>query len=62
MIQIDISSFAGWSLAGAGLVALAAAGRLDWLLVLVPVSLIVSYGWMRLSEDRNKLTSTMKKR
>jgi hypothetical protein len=61
-MRIDISTSAGWALAIAGLVLLASAGRLDWLLVLVPASLVLGYALVRLSGDRNKLTSPMKKR
>jgi hypothetical protein len=61
-MQIDISKSWGWSLAIAGLVLLATSGKLNWLVILVPASLVLGYGLMRVSKDRNKLTSTMKKR
>jgi hypothetical protein len=61
-MHIAISKSAGWALAIAGLVLLASAGTLDRLLALVPVSLVLGYALVRLSEDRNKLTSPMKKR
>jgi UPF0716 family protein affecting phage T7 exclusion len=61
-MHIAIYKSAGWALAIAGLVLLASAGGLDWLLVLLPVSLVLGYALVRLSEDGNKLTSPMKKR
>jgi hypothetical protein len=60
-MRIDIPRSAGWSLAIGGLILLAIAGELDWLVVLFPASLVLGYGLMRLGEDRNPLTRGMKK-
>ena len=59
-MRIDISTSAGWLLAIGGLILLATSGRLDWLVILVPASLVLGYGMMRLGEDRNPLTRGMK--
>jgi hypothetical protein len=60
-MRIDISRIAGWSLAIGGVIMLAITGKLDWLVILFPASLVLGYGMMRLGEDRNPLTRGMKK-
>jgi hypothetical protein len=60
-MRIGISRSAGWSLAIAGLILLTMRGKLDWLVILFPASLVLGYGMMRLGEDRNPLTRGMKK-
>jgi hypothetical protein len=60
-MRIDISRAAGWSLAIGGLILLARTGALDWLVILFPASLVLGYGMMRLSEERNPLIRGMKK-
>jgi hypothetical protein len=53
-MQTKISKAAGWFLFAGGFLLLAFSGKLDWLVILVPTSLVLGYGmaWMRRVDQR----------
>jgi hypothetical protein len=63
-MQINLSKSAGWSLVIAGFVLLAITGGLDWLVILVPASIILTCGimWMSGTGDGNNNQLTPEKR
>jgi hypothetical protein len=55
-MRVDISKFATWCLVGAGVLLLAITGRLDWLIVLIPASVVLGYAivWMGGANERRQ--------
>jgi hypothetical protein len=51
----------GWALIIMGVVLLAAFGNLSLLAALIPVSLMLGYGTLRMGRSRTKLTHSLKK-
>jgi hypothetical protein len=61
-MNINISKSAGWSFTIASLILLTMNGGLAWLIILIPASLVLGYGIMWIREDKNQLTSTLRRR
>jgi hypothetical protein len=59
-MNID-SKAAAWTLIGVSLLLLVAMGKLDLLVVLVPVSLLLGYGLLWLGRNKTGLTRVIKK-
>lgn len=55
-MRVDISKFATRSLVLAGVLLLTITGRLDWLIVLIPVSIVLGYAmmWMGGTTERRQ--------
>ncbi len=55
-MRVDISKFATWSLVLAGVLLLAITGRLDWLVVLIPASVVLGCAimWMGGTTERRQ--------
>jgi uncharacterized protein (DUF58 family) len=53
--------FCGWTLIILGVVLLAAFGNLSLLAALLPVSLMLAYGTLRMGSNKTKLTQGLRK-
>jgi hypothetical protein len=53
-MRVDIPKFATWSLMLAGVLLLAITGRLDWLVVLIPASVVLGCTMMWMAGGTNE--------
>jgi hypothetical protein len=58
---MNMNQIAGWILVLAAIVLLVTLGKLDLLVILLPLSLLLAYGIGRSGQDKTRLTSGIKK-
>jgi hypothetical protein len=59
--SMNINQCAGWALVIGAILLLVTVGRLDLLVILLPLSLLLAYGIGRSGHDKTRLTGDIKK-
>jgi len=58
---MNVNQCAGWALVLGAILLLVTLGKLDLLLILIPLALLVAYGFGCSGSDKSRLTGNLKK-